>query len=244
MRVGLVSCVRSPSTGPGTSELTQTLSLAAEHADVDLLLFAGWTLMPRDYQTFLRQNENHRSIVVMQEVADGFPPVHVLQGRRELNTGQTPIAQLFANGKEAGVAVLERLLDALENERRFDVAGKTARLIICGENNLLKNFQSDGNRVAFRDRGLVDRFERIRGETDVFLNPAHTPMGELGKLTRRWSYLSDERGLCLFTTNATDELHLGQKRLQYAFGDGRELVPIETPAVRAGQRLAVYDWGF
>jgi hypothetical protein len=171
MKVGSVSCVQRK------TDLAQIISAVSEHTDLDLLLFSGWTVQPEGCRVFLRENVNPRTVVILQE--DGnepYPPCHVIQGRQDLSQGVASIRQLFADSKETTHTVLGGLLHALENERRIVVAGKVARLIICGENNLLKNVQSEGKRVSFRDDELANQFERIRSETDIFLNPAHTPM--------------------------------------------------------------------
>lgn len=242
MKVGLVSCVHEK-TGPPKTSLSEILETVRDQPSLDLLLFSGWTVSSDDYRTFLEENKNPRSIVVLQEEdGSGFPPYHFVQGRRDLTNARSLVRQIFADRKVT-TPELADLLYALEHERKVEVAGKMARLIICGENNLLRNLQSDGNRVLFRDDGLADRFERIRRETGIFLNPAHTPMGELGKLKRRWSYLSSGAKLSLYTTNAPDRRLLGQKRLQYAFADEKELRPIQGPVIHGGLRLAVYEWG-
>jgi hypothetical protein len=59
--------------------------------------------------------------------------------------------------------------------------------------NILKNIQSEENRVEFRlaeDKILNERFLKILMETDVFLNPIHSPMGNQGKIQKRREFLS------------------------------------------------------
>lgn len=116
-------------------------------------------------------------------------------------------------------------------------------MVICGENNLLKNPRSAGTGAAFRDPKQAERFGRVRTQTDIFLNPAHKPGGRIGLLKRTWKSLSGQRKLCLLSVNALQEGQLGQRRFQYAFGDGEELLPVEQPVISTRLRLARYEWG-
>ena len=83
-------------------------------------------------------------------------------------------------------------------------------------------------------------FKKIFTKTDVFLNPAHTPMGNLGKMRKRWSYLSRGGRLCVFTTNALDVNGLHQNRLQYVFANNEEQNP--KPIICDSSRITIFDW--
>lgn len=258
MKVGLVSKVLAnegmkaknsvrgkvhPATSSRVVGGAETSELVAMTEGLDLVLFSGWTLNPQEYRAFVKHNANSHSLLVMQENGTGYPPWHIVEGRHERRNVSGPIIQRFKDST-GSKEDLRKLLQDLDANRRIEVDGKTARLIICGENNLLRNKQSEGNAVSVRIEELAQDFERIREDTDIFLNPAHTPMGNLGKLKQRWRYLSEGGRLCVYATNALDASQLGGKRLQYAFADGEELelLPFESVPNDSWFHLSVVDW--
>jgi hypothetical protein len=46
----------------------------------------------------------------------------------------------------------------------------------------------------------------------------------------------------MFTTNANEPRQLGQKRLQYAFADGKALPASRSLIVNGELQLALYEW--
>ncbi len=112
----------------------------------------------------------------------------------------TPIEQVVFTSKcpEPAYEALHRETQKGGN-RIFTVAGIQFGLLVCGENNLMMNEQSNNNEVVLR-HGLTGALFPGCG---VVLNGAHTPMGNWGKLTKRFEYLSDERW-AFFATNHID----------------------------------------
>lgn len=208
-------------------------NIVNSHPDFDLIVFSGDTLGKIGLNDFLANNRNRHSTVILE-----FDSLWAfIKGK---NIIKRDIKQLFSESSQAKPEIVEELVERLENERKVEVEKNICRLVICGENNMLMNRQSEGNKVYFRVPELYDRFERIYKNADVFLNPAHTPMGNLGKMRKRWSFLSRDARLCVFTTNALDSRGLHQDRLQYIFKNGkRQKAAIE---IRDGYRMALFVW--
>jgi hypothetical protein len=119
------------------------------------------------------------------------------------------------------------LRDFRDGQRTFKLNGLRVAVLSCGEINLLKNIQGDTmclNRVAMRH--IVDGTTLSDVQTmpyDVLFHPAHTQMGNLGKMKMRWSALShgSHCRMALFTTNVVKAPL--SKRVSYAFCNGREM---------------------
>lgn len=209
--------------------------------DSDLILFSGWTLSNKADLDEVIKNMNNRNTFVLEvgsgyfnkdNSEDGFYVV------KEGNIIKSAIKQIFVDSSEANNNknnLISNYLDILEKERCFKINNKNICLIICGENNILRNKQKENNKVCFRlDNNKLDAlFQSIVENTDIFLNSAHTPMGNLGKLKKRWSYLSQNSRVCLFTTNEetkpnkkskprTKKTNMNKRSLQYIFHDGEE----------------------
>ena len=102
--------------------------------------------------------------------------------------------------------------------------------MLFGELNLLRNYQNENNRVDFRvdDHELKTTFEEILADTHIFLNPMHTPMGNLGKMAKRREYLSQNGRAYFSTCNLPDdtdnsELAFAKRKLQYGYCNGKAL---------------------
>lgn len=209
-------------------------SIVNGHPELDLIVFSGNTLEKKGLSDFLANNRNLNSIVILESDSywDFIQGENILKG---------DIEQLFATSSQAKPEMVEKLVEKLERERKIEVNNNICRLVICGENNMLMNRQSEGNRVYFRVPDLKNRFERIYKKTDVFLNPAHTPMGNLGKMRKRWGYLSQNERLCVFTTNALEKYGLKQDRLQYVFINGKRQNTDTT--IMEDYRITIFEWG-
>lgn len=223
---------------PNNAELV--LEVLKRTKDMDMVLFSGWTLANKrglervidglhaPHPTFILEvgsgyetNDNPRSPA-------GF---YVIQGGKPRLSA---IKQWFATSEEANrneKNLIEKYLTRLEKDRYFSVSGKRVRLVICGENNVLRNMQSHGNAVRFRldDKKSRMKLESILDHTDIFINPAHTPWGNLDKIKKRWKYLSEHGRALLFVTNECaktgvkhHEPNLAKQSLRYAFINGKE----------------------
>ena len=110
--------------------------------------------------------------------------------------------QLF--GSSADVNRDKKLIDQLLAEcgpggqRTTRLAGQDIGLLVCGENNVLVNKQSEGNKCGgirhYPGRKLLEH-------VDLILNGAHTIMGNWGKLNERFTWLSSDGRTVAYTTN-------------------------------------------
>lgn len=136
--------------------------------------------------------------------------------------------QFFASSKEieGNELLCEHFIDELENKRCFRVKSKKCLALQCGEINIIKNIQKESNRSVFRLQNRTDlekRFFDLLNNTDLILNPIHTPMGNQGKMEKRRELLSFSKRY-YFSTSNSDEKHLiDSASLQFSFYDGARL---------------------
>ena len=123
-----------------------------------------------------------------------------------------------------GYELGRRFLHELERNRTFEIEGCRILVIQCGEINILKNIQSDDNRVEFRlcdDERLRNQFLRILNDSKIILNPIHSPMGNQGKMEKRRVYFSQDNRFYFSTSNSKEgSSNLDLKSLQYAYYNG------------------------
>lgn len=244
--VSLVVPVWKPSFNKHRAKLVS--EIINEYNDLGLILFSGSTINKINLNELIRSNNNLKSTIILEaeekQLDRQSKKKCIWKSKwnfiKENEIIKDNIGQLFATSSQAKRNVIEPLLERLEEKRLVNIDGNACRLVICGENNMLMNKQSDANRVSFRISDLDSRFQDIFTKTDVFLNPAHTPMGNLGKMRKRWGYLSTGGRLCVFTTNAHNEKGLRQNRLQYIFSDNEELN--SKPITHDKSRITVFNW--
>ncbi len=125
----------------------------------------------------------------------------------------------------------EFLLNELTTKRCFKIKEKNFLILQCGELNILKNIQSNNNKVEFRlneDKNLHVLFKQILKKTDVFLNPIHTPMGNQGKMAKRREFLSSDRKYYFSTSNTSKgSENLQANSLQYAYYNKKQIDALE-----------------
>ncbi len=205
------------------------------NSTADILFFSGHTIgFVNEIEELRSILENNKTEVVLELEDINSDKInnclyHIKKGKiNNLYTNQifTQSGEI-ENNYELG----DRLLNELETKRKFKVKGLSFLIIQCGEINILKNVQSDDNRVEFRllhDNKLSDRFDQILKKTDVILNPIHTPMGNQGKIQKRREFLSKNSKYYFSTSNTKiDSNNLNLKSLQYAFFNGQEIVEKE-----------------
>lgn len=111
-----------------------------------------------------------------------------------------PYIQIFSTSNEAddSVNLIKILLSNLRTGNRcFTINNKKFCLLICGENNVIKNIQADHNRPKVRHNFSFPQ------NYDIIINPSHTTMGNWGKLHQRFSFLSGGNKYLIYTTNNT-----------------------------------------
>jgi hypothetical protein len=161
---------------------------------------AGW---PHGEQTIARIAAEHGSTILFESVLSGWRALDLVGSVRSWASWQ-----MFGSSRDADgdPGVVHRLVEAglPGGERRVLLRGHDVGLIACGENNVLRNAQKQGNAVTVR-HGVADQLFPGAG---VVFNGAHTEMGNLGKIWKRFEWLSadppgDAPRLCLFATNNT-----------------------------------------
>lgn len=118
--------------------------------------------------------------------------------------------------------------DVFSGARTVTLDGVRFLIFVCGENNFLGNIQKEKNRVVLRhpNPGARWTLDALRAaDHDVVLNPAHTEMGNLGKMYKRWKWLSYPNATqtdryCLFNSNIHHESTGGAA--MYAFHNRRK----------------------
>ncbi len=128
-----------------------------------------------------------------------------------------------------------------EHSKYFQAKRKKVRIIQCGELNILKNEQSNNNRVIFRfdeDKTMKMKFQKLLRESDIILNPQHTEIGNQGKLSRRREYLSAHGRIYISTTNAArGAKNFNNKSLHYVYHNGK---PVSTEVVEESKHYILW----
>lgn len=199
-------------------------------SNADIILFPGWTLNSVEDIDKI-EVYNKKSTVIFESKKGRVLPFSCFNNELFCITGGNVVplhtCQQFATSSEANSneLLVPNLIHELENNRKIIIDNRTFRIIQCGELNVLRNLQNNGNKVLFRfidDSDLNKRFETILNETDCFLNPIHSPMGNQGKLKARRVFLS-ENGRGYFSVSNSLNGNFGSKSVHYAYINGYEL---------------------
>ena len=238
----IVQLVSYKSTLRADSRLQHTAEII-NSSKADLILFAGHTLASHrdvdELNTLLDNNMTTAVIEVKKDTKSKSLPVY-----NSLFLLQNGVAkdiythQLFTDSKtiKAYPELGEHLMLELETRRNFSTANRNVSVIQCGENNILRNIQSEGNRAVFRfedDAILNQRFAAFLNNTDIILNPMHSPMGNQGKMRKRRELFSSNNRAYFSTANYVDEEAIYNKSVQYACINGKEQEPMD---VEVGKR--------
>ena len=209
----------------------------------DLILFAGHTLAShRDVDELNTLLDNNMTTAVIEVKKDAksksLPVYHSLFLLQNGVAKDIYTHQLFTDSKtiKAYPELGEHLMLELETRRNFSTANRNVSVIQCGENNILRNIQSEGNRAIFRfedDAILNQRFAAFLNNTDIILNPMHSPMGNQGKMRKRRELFSSNNRAYFSTANFEDEESIYNKSVQYACINGKEQEPMN---VEVGKR--------
>jgi hypothetical protein len=204
----------------------------------DLILFAGHTLAShRDVDELNTLLDNNRTTAVIEVKKDtkskSLPVYHSLFLLQNGVAKDIYTHQLFTDSKtiKAYPELGEHLMLELETRRNFSTANRNVSVIQCGENNIIRNIQSEGNRAVFRfedDAILNQRFAAFLNNTDIILNPMHSPMGNQGKMRKRRELFSSNNRAYFSTANYVDEEAIYNKSVQYACINGKEQNPVNV----------------
>ena len=238
----IVQLVSYKSTLRADSRLQHTAEII-NSSKADLILFAGHTLAShRDVDELNTLLDNNRTTAVIEVKKDtkskSLPVYHSLFLLQNGVTKDIYTHQLFTDSKtiKAYPELGEHLMLELETRRNFSTANRNVSVIQCGENNILRNIQSEGNRAVFRfedDAILNKRFADFLNNTDIILNPMHSPMGNQPKMRKRREFFSSNNRAYFSTANYVDEEAIYNKSVQYACINGKEQEPMN---VEVGKR--------
>ena len=238
----IVQLVSYKSTLRADSRLQHTAEII-NSSKADLILFAGHTLAShRDVDELNTLLDNNRTTAVIEVKKDtkskSLPVYHSLFLLQNGVAKDIYTHQLFTDSKtiKAYPELGEHLMLELETRRNFSTANRNVSVIQCGENNILRNIQSEGNRAVFRfedDAILNKRFADFLNNTDIILNPMHSPMGNQPKMRKRREFFSDNNRAYFSTANFEDEESIYNKSVQYACINGKEQEPMN---VEVGKR--------
>ena len=238
----IVQLVSYKSTLRADSRLQHTAEII-NSSKADLILFAGHTLAShRDVDELNTLLDNNMTTAVIEVKKDtkskSLPVYHSLFLLQNGVTKDIYTHQLFTDSKtiKAYPELGEHLMLELETRRNFSTANRNVSVIQCGENNILRNIQSEGNRAVFRfedDAILNQRFAAFLNNTDIILNPMHSPMGNQGKMRKRRELFSSNNRAYFSTANYVDEEAIYNKSVQYACINGKEQEPMD---VEVGKR--------
>ena len=209
----------------------------------DMILFAGHTLAShRDIDELNTLVDNDKTTAVIEVTENAISVLNpVCNSLFLLRNGVVKdiyTHQLFTDSKtiKAYPELGEHLMLELETRRNFSAANRNVSIIQCGENNILRNIQSEGNRAVFRfedDAILNKRFADFLNNTDIILNPMHSPMGNQPKMCKRREFFSSNNRAYFSTANFEDEESIYNKSVQYACINGKEQEPMN---VEVGKR--------
>jgi len=205
------------------------------------VLFSGSTILePTDIYALERKLKNHNvtALLEVSHVASStfINNVNCLFLVHNGKVKNLFSQQLFATSNEIknNEDLAERLLLELEQRRKIVINEKKYLILQCGEINILSNIQSEHNRVVFRfsnNCSLQERFQNLIDETDIILNPMHTPMGNQGKMQKRREYLSACNHYYFSCSNTKNQNRhnqnkrtLLQHKLQYAYKNSMPLL--------------------
>ena len=240
----------------GKKRLEQVINII-NSSEAELILFCGHTVSVCNCYSFEKLINNKKSFVVFEVksvVESQF--VNLNNCLYTINRGYVQnlcTNQLFATSDEIenNVPLCERFIYELETRRRVLLKDKKFLILQCGELNIIKNIQKEDNRPVFRfaqNKDLKDRFENLLNDTDIILNPIHTPMGNQGKMKKRREFLSDKNRY-YFSTSQNDIREIkGEKKtipmnsavLQYALHNGVALQE-EQSVTTSLYTLRVFD---
>ncbi len=213
------------------------------NSSADLILFSGHTLLNLKYLQALQKSITNNHTHAILEIRD-YERNSFMELRNSLFYIHDGIiedmfsSQIFASSKEIKKDSLlaERLLKELQERRKFIIDGLKFTILQCGEINIIANKQKNQNKPYFRfedDSKLASMFNEINKATDVFLNPIHTPMGNINKMRQKKAELSKDNRYYFSTNNFGKSK--GQKtttaitstNIHYAYNNRKELQPIK-----------------
>jgi hypothetical protein len=200
-----------------TSEIKKAAEIASNEK-ADLLILPGYYPCNSPSSSFLqkiKEISSQNNLNILSEVAINK------KGRSTFlikpnSDSDIEFTQYFARGND-NKEKYKKLSDSLSrNERDFTIEERRVRLLLCGENNYFKNERYN----AEEDNQVHIRYGDLFWDSnyDILINSAHTTMGQWNLLNQRFSKLSDQNKIVVYTTNK------GRINCE----DNKELVPVNS----------------
>ena len=242
MKIQLVSYKYNIS---GKKRIDLTASIFND-SKADVIMFSGKTIFNSNELSLLQSMINNKKTFGIFEVQKCYVSYllrinHALFIIKNGKIENLYSNQLFATSKDINnnIDLAKRLILELETRRKLVVDGIHFTILQCGENNILANkttHDADRNYVYFRfkeNKELDDRFTKILETTDVFLNPIHTPMGNLGKMYVRKEFFSYNSRYYFSANNSGDPKNnrftkLESSNMIYGYFNGKRMQPEYT----------------
>lgn len=213
------------------SEKTKQVTEVSNQSKADLLVFPGFTIgSEKQFGYFLENCTNNQTLIIM-EVTGRKRYFLLIQNGKVLNT---KIYQHFTTSDEVekNPMKMKSFLEKLKNERVFDFNGWKLLLMICGEINFLKSIQGGGKAVIrSKSPEILSSFHDVISNTDIFINPQHSPMSRQGNLDAKRVFLSANHRTYCSTANTDTILNydrilntLNGSSVQYCYYNGKKVL--------------------
>jgi hypothetical protein len=216
------NCVPFPNEAEYISEIQLAAQVAINHR-ADLLVLPGWSLGyhencggHRDVSEMTLYNgknaiqeiSNENDVAILADIKDTFC---FIPRRPEIG----PFEQRFGSSQDNYEDYQNLMKEWTDGKRFFRLAGKTIGVLLCGENNILRNIRGNNNlpQLRYPELGWSDQY-------DVLINPSHTIMGQANLLHKRFAYLSQGGKTVIHCANNTTGSS-NTKRTIYVYMDGK-----------------------
>lgn len=180
------------------SEIEEAAKIASNEK-ADLLILPGYYACNHPSSSFLqkiKEISSENNLNILSEAINRKRSTFLIKPNSDSNIEFT---QYFARGNDNKEQYKE-LSDSLSrNKRNFIIKKRRIRLLLCGENNYFTNERYNAkevNKVCIRYNDLF-----WDNSYDILINSAHTTMGQWNLLNKRFSKLSDQNKIVIYTTN-------------------------------------------
>lgn len=180
------------------SHVREASEVAAEHG-AKVLVLPGYSLGPgRDEPAAIQQFADAAGVSILAEAHNTSQAQDTYCFRP--NQGPLgPFIQCFHQGANATRDAVRQVTEEFGKRKRlFEVEGKIIGVLLCGENNILRNAKRYGYKPQPRHQNIEWPLAY-----DILVNPAHTSMGEWHLLHKRFAYFSQGGRTFMYCTNNT-----------------------------------------
>jgi hypothetical protein len=200
MKISLFTGVQ----GPNRQEMVENAVHFAATMGTTLFVLPGKPLGQESSDAnFYKQLAIESKIAILAEVISSSKKIgNVTYCFRPEGSMDGPFVQHFATSAptNADHQKVAQLIREFQTGERTVIFGSTQiGILLCGENNVLKNMNHNVARLRYDD--LAWPYETY----NVLINPSHTVMGEWGILHKRFKFFSAAGRCFLYCTNNTNK---------------------------------------